>query len=305
MFHATNALKTFWQLTESDFWTFVIPDTAFGILGALAGPVLTTNKATSFSAVISRIPSVLVWNWLNLFVFDLANQRSPDSVAEDRLNKPWRPIPAGHITPAQMQGLLLATLPVVLAINFFLGAWQETSLLFGLTWMYNDLRGGDNNFIIRNIIISSGFGLYNGGSLRVACGTGNTLHNTGFRWILVISAVIFSTMHIQDLKDTAGDQVRNRQSAPLVLGDSVARWTIAVPILAWSVLCPLYLRLGLLAFVSPVAIGAYVAFRTLWMRGSQTDRVSWYIWAFWLISLYVLPLAKDHSVFLDISLMQS
>ena len=56
-----------------------------------------------------------------------------------------------------------------------------------------------------------------------------------------------------------------------------------------SVLCPLYLRLGLLAFVLPVTTGACVAFRTLWMRKVQADHMSWYIWAFWLISLYILP----------------
>lgn len=293
-----HGLQTFWLLTESDFWTFVIPNTAFGIFGALAGPVLTTNKPTNFSVILVRIPCVLAWNWLNLFVFDLANQRSPDSVTEDSLNKPWRPIPAGHVTPAQMRRLLLAALPVVQAINFFLGAWQETSLLFGLTWMYNDLRGGDDSFLLRNMIISVAYGLYNGGSLRVACSAGHTLHETGFQWVFIITAIIFSTMHIQDLKDVAGDQARNRQSAPLVLGDSVARWTIAVPILAWSVFCPLYLRLGLLDFVLPVTVGGYVSLRTLWMRDPQADRMSWYIWAFWLISLYILPLAKDHSVFL-------
>lgn len=30
-----HGLQTFWLLTESDFWTFVIPNTAFGIFGAL------------------------------------------------------------------------------------------------------------------------------------------------------------------------------------------------------------------------------------------------------------------------------
>ena len=204
------------RLFEYHAWTFVIPNTAFGIFGALASHVLTTNKPTNFSVILIRIPCVLAWNWLNLFVFDLANQRSSDSVTEDSLNKPWRPIPARHVTPAQMRRLLLAALPVVQAINFFLGGWQETSLLFGLTWMYNDLRGGDDSFLLRNMIISLAYGLYSGGSLRVACSAGHTLHETGFRWVFIITAIIFSTMHIQDLKDVAGDQARSRQSAPVL-----------------------------------------------------------------------------------------
>lgn len=112
-------------------------------------------------------------------VFDLANQRSTDSVTEDSVNKPWRPVPAGYIAPIQMRRLLLAALPVVLIIHFILGAWQETSLLFGLTWMYNDLQSGNESFILWNLIISLAFGLYNGNSLRVACGAGHTIRESG------------------------------------------------------------------------------------------------------------------------------
>ena len=82
-----------------------------------------------------------------------------------------------------MRRLLLAALPSVLIIHLILGAWQETSLLFGLTWMYNDIQGGNDRFILRCMIISLAFGLYNGGSLRVACGAEHTLRENGFHWI--------------------------------------------------------------------------------------------------------------------------
>ena len=32
----------------------------------------------------------------------------------------------------------------------------------------------------------------------------------------------------------AGDRARNRRTLPLVLGDWIARWTIAVPVMIWS-----------------------------------------------------------------------
>lgn len=238
---------------------------------------------------------MIAWNWLNLVVFDLANQRFPDAVKEDALNKPWRPIPAGYITPKQMRQVLLASIPVVFGINrFFLGAWQATSLLFGLTWMYNDLKGGEEDWLLRKVIIGSAFALYNCGSLRVASGADYSLHSGGIRWVAIIADVIFSTMHIQDLKDIAGDRARDRKSAPLVLGDGTARWTITVPLLAWSLICPLYLGVGLPIIILPVALGTYIALRTLWMRGPREDRKSWYLWAAWLVCLYVLPLAKGY-----------
>ncbi len=93
--------------------------------------------------VIARAPLVVLYNWGNLLIFDLANQRTPESAEEDRINKPHRPLPTGRMTPLQARRLLLASLPVVLTINYFLGPWIETALLFTLTWMYNDLGGGD------------------------------------------------------------------------------------------------------------------------------------------------------------------
>ena len=163
--------------------------------------------------------------------------------------------------------------------------------------MYHDLQGGET-IIGRNVIIGIAFGLYNEASLRVACGAENTVNETGLHWLVIISAIVLSTIQIQDLKDIIGDKARNRETTPLIFGDGVTRWSIAVPVLAWSVFCPLYLGLGLLGSVLPVTLGAYVAFRTLWERCIQADRLSW------LISLYVLPLFKNHSV-LEISLMQS
>lgn len=209
-----HALQTFWLLTESDFWTFVIPDTAFMFFGALAGPVVATNKSISFSAVPFRVPCVLAWNWPNLLVFDLANQRSEDSVTEDSIKKPWRPVPAGYITPIQMRRLLLTALPVVLIINFILGVWQETSLLFGLTWMYNDLQGGNDSFILRNMIISFAFGLYDGGSLRVACGAGHTIRESGYHWVLssALSSSRLCTFKISKILPAIG---RGTDSQPL------------------------------------------------------------------------------------------
>ena len=72
--------------------SIVYPETAFGILGVLTGPLLTTNPDPRAMGVLWRIPKVLLWNWLNVF-FDIANQRLPQSILEDTINKPWRPIP--------------------------------------------------------------------------------------------------------------------------------------------------------------------------------------------------------------------
>ena len=133
-------LYTLWLFTVSDHKTFVVPEALFGILGALSGPLLTDNPDPNICQIVFQVPKVFLWTWLNTFVFDLANQRHVESVEEDRLNKPFRPLAAGRITPTQTKQLLLVSIPVVLVVTYFyLGSYEETVLLFSLTWMYNYL----------------------------------------------------------------------------------------------------------------------------------------------------------------------
>lgn len=295
-FSLSYFIGTFWLFTESDFATFVIPDTLFGIYGALAGPLLTNNESPDLLVILSRVPQVLLYNWANLFIFDLANQSLPEAVIEDSCNKPWRPLPSGRMTIPQTRRLLLASLPIVLAINWSLGAWEETALLFTLNWMYNDLNGGED-FIVRNLILGIGFGLYNGGALKIACGNDQSITAPGYYWIAIISCVIFTTMHVQDMKDKAGDKARGRRLAPLVLGDTAARWTIAVPVVVWSVVCPLFLSVGPLGYFMTCGVGSLIVGRLFMLRSIEADRTTWRLWSAWTSLLYLLPLIKSPLAF--------
>ena len=162
--------------------------------------------------------------------------------------------------------------------------------------MYNDLGGCDEDFLTRNLLIAIGYGLYNSAALRIACGVNNALTTQGVLWIVLTSAMIFTTEHICDLKDQEGDRARGRQSAPIVLGDAVTRWTIAGPVLFWSFACPVFFGLGSWGYVVPVNVGALVAIRTVVLRKTEDDRVTWKLWALWTAVLFALPLVKNHSV---------
>lgn len=293
---AAHSLYTLWLFTKSDVVTFVLPNTVFGIFGALSG--LLTNTTTihpNTHQILSRLPHVIAFNWLNLLIFDIANQRLPAAIAEDLVNKPWRPLPRKRITPAAAQTLLLLTIPVVLLAVYGLGAGPESALLVALTWMYNDLGGGDRDYWVRNGIIASAFAVYNAGSLKLAVGDESTISSSGLKWIAMISGVIFTTMHAQDLKDQAGDQQRGRQTVPLVLGDAVARWTIVVSLVFWAVFCPTFWGMGANGFLLSGGVAALVIVRMLGWRDAKADSRSWKLWACWTATLYTLPLIKSLS----------
>lgn len=288
---SSECLLILWLFTKDDFFTFALPNTVFGISVALSEPVMTDClEHLPVYTVTRRLPLVIFFNWSNLLIFDLANQKSPASIKEDLINKAWRPIPAGRVSRRQMRYLLMTAIPMVLLSAFLLNVWKETALLLNLTWMYNDLGGGDDNWLVRNLIIAFAFFLYNIGSLKVArgglCQREKNIENAAYIWTAVISAVILTTMQIQDLKDQEGDRIRGRRTAPLILGDSVARWTIVIAMLFWSLVFARYSGFSMLSLV----VGCYVAYRVWSKRGREEDRRSWKLWSLWLVSLYLLPL---------------
>ena len=121
--------KNFWSFTESDFATFVLPNTTFGICSALAGHPLVYADITALS-VLAKIPAVILFNWSNLLVFDLANQRLWEAVEEDKINKPWRPIPSGEMPRSEVRQAMQLVIPLVLAFNhYFLNVGAETACI--------------------------------------------------------------------------------------------------------------------------------------------------------------------------------
>lgn len=279
-----------WLLTKDGVHTFVGPNTIFGICGALSGPLLVLASGDS-SGVLLRLPQVIMYNWSNYLVFQMANQRSPESALEDAENKPWRPVPSGLVTSNQLRQAMLLCIPAVFALNHFaLDMGHETALQMLLAWLYNDLKGGDEHWALRNVIIAAAFGVYNTGSLKVASGVDHTAGLTpkGLQWVCTISGVILSTMHVQDLRDQTGDRVRGRCTAPITLGDTACRWTLVVPIGFWSWYCIHFWGLGLWGAGSAV-LGTYLAIRCLTLSGPQSDGRTYELWALWAATLYMFP----------------
>ncbi|KAI8944934.1 UbiA prenyltransferase family-domain-containing protein [Xylaria longipes] len=272
--------------------TLAIPNTAFGILGAFASADLVETQrsitGSSTNSVIHRIPHVLAFNIGNIFIFTLANQRSPHSVVEDRINKPWRPIPRGSITMDQTRRLMPCAIPMVLVVNYTVGAWQQGMCLTVLSWMYNDLGGGDE-VVSREVILAIAYGLFNSGSLLVTTGLGSRLSPLGLAWTAIVSGVILTTMQIQDLKDQAGDKTRNRRTIVLYYGETFSRVSVAFFVCFWSWICGQFWVSGLPVTVFTTSIAFFISLRVLFLRSPESDARTWKLWCFWHASLYTLP----------------
>lgn len=185
--------------------------------------------------------------------------------------------------------MLLVVIPLVFAGCWWLGGMVETVAMMVLTWMYNDLGGADEMYIVRNIINALGFMCYSSGSTDVAAGV-HALTPQAYKWIAIVGGIVFTTLSMQDLPDVEGDAARGRMTSPLMMGDAWSRWEIAVPIFLWSIICPIFWNVTWLGYVIPVAVGVWLAGRVLCLRNVTADKISWQTWCLWTGVLYALPL---------------
>lgn len=292
----------------TDFKTILIPQTLIGILQASTGPLLTTETHPDIWAILRRTHMVLLWNGLNLLTFTITNQRLPQSIAEDSINKPWRPIASGLISPDEAQRLLLLLVPLTYAVSVaWTGAGPETLGLVALAWLYNDLEGGNESVILRHGLNGCGFALYTHASTMIAANEDNSLLRIlrrgnaqehvfmtplALHWLGMQACIVATTIHAMDLPDMEGDSKRGRRTLPLVIGEGIARVWLACGCLIWSVFCLYYwdlfqkhVTICLLLLGWSIEIGR----RALVLWDTKATQRTYQMWCVWLTTIYTLP----------------
>ncbi|KAF4910791.1 Fumagillin beta-trans-bergamotene synthase [Colletotrichum viniferum] len=287
-------LKTLYLFTKSDCKTVVLPQMLFAISSILTNgfrdlDTLPTLTLTTFKPLIHAV----IWIYSNLLLENLANQRLPGSMIEDAANKPWRPLPSGRITADQTRRIALYLVPSLMIFGAYSGAFRETTSFIAFVWMYNDLDAADTSIWWRNIANALGLMAFSAGALAITGGTVEYgLKNAAVVWILTTGAVVLTTVHAQDLPDVVGDRAKGRKTVPLVYGDGVARWTLAVGVFSWSVFLPMFWELGWGGYALVVGLGLSMVCGTLWRRTVDDDEVVWKIWCAWAGLMYLLPSFK-------------
>lgn len=282
---------TLWLFTLSDHKPLVYPMTVTGLLNLFAGPTFNAvpTHPSSYTTLAARLPAVIFWVWFNFLVFCLGNQRRPSSVSEDQLNKPWRPIPAGRISASSATALWVSLHFAVLLCCAYFGATFFTIALLVLGYMYNDLGGGEHPFT-RNLINAAAVVFFALGATTVAfAGHPLLLTQQATQWQYIIGAIVFTTLQVQDLHDQEGDRDRGRSTIPIVYGDFVARWSVIVPMLTWSIAVPLFWNLPAWGYVGPVGIGGTICARAAVLKGVAADRKTYKMWGLWISCLLASP----------------
>ncbi|KAL8937853.1 MAG: hypothetical protein Q9216_004216 [Gyalolechia sp. 2 TL-2023] len=257
-------LYTIWLFTFSDLKTIVGPKTAFGIVHAIYASEFGI-PSLPLSSIASRIPVVLFWCWINLLPFAINNQRQDEAIVEDKLNKPWRPLPSARLSQRKAKLLVFSLYPTAILASSWIGGFYQSLALVVLGSLYNDWGGAEVNCMIRNLLNGAGYISFASGALSAAFGSQFTPTLALIKWLAVIFVVVATSVHSQDMYDQEGDSLRHRKTVPIVIGDARSRWTIAAAVGFWSVFCPWYIGTGNVYIVPPI-LGAIVMYRTLTKR---------------------------------------
>jgi hypothetical protein len=236
---------------------------------------------------------VTIWIWLLLLQFSLHNQRSPASIKEDAINKPWRPLPARRINGAQTNKLLALVYVVCGLLNHHMGLSKIFAIYTALVLAYNDFGGGET--ALRSVYNAAGFSCYLFGGLQVAIGHEISPSPNAHRWVYLMVCILATTIHAQEFRDEEGDNAIGRHTIVTVIGGTSARLFLIAGIAFWSYYIPGWLQLGWLLASGPRLLGVTVAWLTIVGRGkmdTRLDKRMYKSWTLWIVSLSMLPLVK-------------
>lgn len=252
---------------------------------------------------------MLAWLWLHLIMFDLAGQRLPDSVKEDSVNKSWRPIPAGRLSPTEARTMLQCAIPSAMLLSLAQSgekAFIPSTTLICLTWLYNDLEGSSVSIVARNALNALGLMCYGWGALATLAGSDAHLAlPKAAVWIAITTSIIFTTIHVQDFRDEEGDRQLGRRTIALLFDPVISRSSCGLIVLLWSVAAPAFWAfsrhsLAILAadgdpkcawwvWAVSFGLGAGVAALLMARKGQRVDERALTIWCAWIAWIYLLP----------------
>jgi 4-hydroxybenzoate polyprenyltransferase len=279
-----------WLFTRSDIKTILIPKSVFGVIGGLPSSPLVSQTHTSVQSIITRAPLVVLWIWIVLLPFNIDNQRRPEAVEEDKINRPYRPLPSKRMSLKQALHLMLIFHVTALTYSAFVGGLRESLLgiLFG--WIYNELGGSDKSWVARNAMNAIGYVTFSMGAISVASRGNFTV--SGMQWFGIIGLIVFTTVQMQDLPDIDGDTLRGRRTVPLALGVQTCRWSVAILVPVWTLIGTIFWGGITLPAVVSGLIAIVISFRVLYLTEIHDDELTWRLWCLWMVALYTMPLAS-------------
>ncbi|EKM50744.1 uncharacterized protein PHACADRAFT_188269 [Phanerochaete carnosa HHB-10118-sp] len=228
-----------------------------------------------------------MWIWMHQLMCNISNQSK--GAAEDAINKPWRPLPAGRITEPQATALRW--------ISVGLCAWWSamygpdlvlpTLMLFITTFLYDEL-GLAGHYIGKNFCNIGGYTSLEIGATKIM-GASREIDYISTTAVCISGALIFTTIQAQDFADVEGDKQLGRVTLPIYAPEFSRAFTLGA-LIGWSIFLSWFWHIGPLCAIGFIGMGTFVGLRYYTRRTEAEDRESYVFYNIWLMIVHVLPL---------------
>lgn len=264
----------------------------FGMFNASIAPLFAMGPALGLGQIIQAMPWMLLWSWSNLFLFNLHNQRHSHAIAEDALNKPWRPLPAGRLTARQATKIMYCMYAVIITLGITVSALSPYLLEAVLCLWYNEW-GSAADPVLKNILNGLSFACFFTGPFKVA--TRHSVFSGDGKaaiWLAILSGAITMCSYLQDFRDMDGDKATGRKTVPFVIGDMEARVLCVLGVSVLNSVACWFWGVGWRESAIAWIAGTLIALRILLDRSRQGDRFTWKLFPFWILGLLLFPCMK-------------
>lgn len=249
---------------------------------------------SNFIQLPIRLSCSLLYAVLYILTFCMLNQ--VNSVEEDTINKPYRPLPSKMLTRQGtwirivIYSALFLMLAALLGIFWISVGWQIVTYFLNI-W------GGSNHWITKNWVgMSIGTFLLLGAQWHIAApdstpGRGEDF-SVIFYWIFISLWAGFS-LPLQDFRDVKGDGEMKRKTLPLSLGDQLGR---LIMVISYSTFLPsLFLAamlsirtfqelmaspIGLIILIGQTLVHWLIAYRLWCFRQPKEDDRTYHLYVY-------------------------
>ncbi|KAL1741177.1 UbiA prenyltransferase family-domain-containing protein [Schizophyllum fasciatum] len=255
-------------------------------LPAVVMPVLVMGAVLAGPTDVIACCIGLLWMFLHLVGFEVRIVGQ----AEDRLSKPRRPIPSGRITTEHARALYLGVVIASVLFSWCVGLLPLSLVYFAGVAAYNEGRCA-RWWWAKSAMGACGYFIYTWG-LLTCMAHGQPPSPPAAQALLTTGLIFATTGHAQDFRDRAGDAAIGRRTLPIVLPQGIARWSLALLLLAWSA--------GLVYLWQPPPALSALVFGLAGLAAAgftgdysqQADRRSYGWYNMWLCACHLLPLSQ-------------
>jgi 4-hydroxybenzoate polyprenyltransferase len=211
---AYGEVQLSWRFINHDCWTTIIPASLFVLAAAV-------HSSAAPTVLVIRAILGLLYFYLFIYGFTLTNQLA--GMAEDRINKPFRPLVAGHCTRQSALRRAAVVLVAFPLLGWALGV-AGWAVLWEAVFLLHNCAGLARNWLAKDLIM--GVGVFS--QLAAAWQMITPLTAPVLHWVITLAVAITLLIPLQDLRDVRGDLAVGRRTFPVWAGERAARAYLAV-----------------------------------------------------------------------------